>query len=258
MALFIAYLFKRNYASSKTSTYISAIGYIHKLQGFEDPSKVFFISQLMKSFSKVGSRLDSRLPISLEMLYKINDAAKQIVFPQFKMLRFVAMCNLAFHAFLRIGEITFSGKSALPPLSFDQVKLMTDSQGHVLSLRLHFHDYKHNYNQRPFALDIPRKSQYCPVQFLLDYLAVRGAQPGPLFINFDGSAVPRSVFQESLNLVFSFCGFDSNFYKGHSFRIGAATLAAKQGFSDAQIRLMGRWKSDAFKRYIRVESLLSS
>ena len=29
-----------------------------------------------------------------------------------------------------------------------------------------------------------------------------------------------------------------------------ATFAAECGFSDAQIRLMGRWQSDAFRKYI--------
>ena len=48
---------------------------------------------------------------------------------------------------------------------------------------------------------------------------------------------------------------DTSRYKGRSFRIGAASLAAGKGFSDAQIRTLGRWKSDAFKLYIRSERL---
>lgn len=52
-----------------------------------------------------------------------------------------------------------------------------------------------------------------------------------------------------------FCGLDTSRYKGHSFRIGAACYAADKGFSDAQIRALGRWKSDAFKVYIRSDTL---
>ena len=40
--------------------------------------------------------------------------------------------------------------------------------------------------------------------------------------------------------------------------IGAATFAAECGFSDAQIRSMGRWKSDAFRKYIRSPGLCST
>ena len=41
----------------------------------------------------------------------------------------------------------------------------------------------------------------------------------------------------------------------HSFRIGAATWAAAKGFTDTQIRQLGRWKSNAFLNYIRTPSL---
>ena len=50
----------------------------------------------------------------------------------------------------------------------------------------------------------------------------------------------------------------SDRYKGHSFRIGAASPAAECGYSETQIRLLGRWKSDAFKKYIRLPSLQST
>ena len=47
-------------------------------------------------------------------------------------------------------------------------------------------------------------------------------------------------------------------YKGHSFRIGGACHAAEKGYSYAQIRALGRWKSDAFKTYLRSEILYAN
>ena len=53
---------------------------------------------------------------------------------------------------------------------------------------------------------------------------------------------------EDLAKALEHCELDARIYKGYSFCIGAATLAAESGFSDALIRTMrGRWKSDAFK-----------
>ena len=81
---------------------------------------------------------------------------------------------------------------------------------------------------------------------MLDYLAVRGPRPGALFITVEGNPISHSQFSKLLNCCIKACNLDPSRYKGHSFRIGAATYAAQQGFSDAKIRSLGRWKSDAF------------
>ena len=78
-----------------------------------------------------------------------------------------------------------------------------------------------------------------------------GATPGPLFCFADGSPVKTSQFTQQLQQALNFCGLDSTKYKSHSFRIGADSLEAEKWLSDAQIRHLGRWKSDAFKLYIR-------
>ena len=96
-----------------------------------------------------------------------------------------------------------------------------------------------------------RRSDICPVQNLLDYFLRRDLSDGPLFRTYDGHAVLRKLFTHYLALIFRICGLDPTKYKGHSFCIGAATFGAECGFSDAQIRSMGRWKFDAFRKYIR-------
>jgi len=46
-------------------------------------------------------------------------------------------------------------------------------------------------------------------------------------------------------------GVDPTCFSGHSFRIGAVTMAAKVGVEDATIKMLGRWESSAYQRYIR-------
>ena len=43
---------------------------------------------------------------------------------------------------------------------------------------------------------------------------------------------------------------------GHSFRAGLATLMAQAGFEDKDIQSIGRWSSDAFKKYIKLPRLI--
>ena len=43
LALFLACMYSKQYAPSTVNTYVSALGYLHKLSGVADPTKVFFI-----------------------------------------------------------------------------------------------------------------------------------------------------------------------------------------------------------------------
>lgn len=70
-------------------------------------------------------------------------------------------------------------------------------------------------------------------------------------------ALCQDLFFQKLSICIKYCGLDPSRYKGHSFRIGAASHAAEGGMSDAQIRTLGRWKSNAFLKYIRIQSLSS-
>ena len=44
---------------------------------------------------------------------------------------------------------------------------------------------------------------------------------------------------------------DKQCYNTHSLRIGAATSASLSNMLDTHIQLLGRWRSNAFQRYIR-------
>ena len=87
---------------------------------------------------------------------------------------------------------------------------------------------------------------FCPVQAMLDYCKLRGTQAGPLFCHSDTSPIKVGQLNTELHRCLSFCGLDTSRCKGHGFRMGAACHAAEKEFSDAQIRTLGRWKSDAF------------
>ena len=78
LALFIVYLFDQHYAPSTVNTYVSAIGYNHKLADLPDPTITFLFSQMLKGYGKVGIRLDSSLPITLSILHRFISAASQL------------------------------------------------------------------------------------------------------------------------------------------------------------------------------------
>jgi hypothetical protein len=57
---------------------------------------------------------------------------------------------------------------------------------------------------------------------------------------------------DELHRVLREVGVDSTKFNGHSFRIGAATTAAKKGMEDSVIKTLGRWRSLAYLQYIQI------
>ena len=253
LALFIAFLFDRGYASSTVSTYISALSYSHKLFRLTDPTKVFFIIQMLKGYSKLDKRVDARLPITTPILHKILSLTSELSLSRYELCLFRAMCSLAFHAFLRVGEMAVTNNNSNNVLCLNNVAKQLNADNEVISIRVTFAEYKHNYNTSPFSMIIKRTQCFCPVDYLLNYLRLRGTGPGNLFL-LRGEPVTRKYFCELLAKAIKLCGLNPSRYKGHSFRIGAASEAAERGMSDAQIRSCGRWKSNAFLRYIRLQA----
>ena len=90
----------------------------------------------------------------------------------------------------------------------------------------------------------------CPVAAALSYMVERGVDPGPFFRFQDGKPLTRMRFVSKVKEAFTAVGIDYTAYSGRSFRSGAATTAAKQGISDATIKMLGRWKSSAYQLYV--------
>ena len=90
----------------------------------------------------------------------------------------------------------------------------------------------------------------CPFSAIKKYLTVRRGRAtpfclsDPLFIKEDGCALDREFFIASLKHILDICGYNSNLYNGHSFRIGASTSAGSVNIQDHLIKTLGRWSSD--------------
>ena len=62
---------------------------------------------------------------------------------------------------------------------------------------------------------------------------VRGSRQAILFAYADGTPILWKESDAILKHLLEFCGLNSKVFKGHSFRIAAATSAALRGESDA-------------------------
>jgi hypothetical protein len=66
----------------------------------------------------------------------------------------------------------------------------------------------------------------------------------------DGQPLSYECLSKELCRLSLAIGINGARFSGHSFRIGAATSALMAGVPDVVIQHLGRWKSDAFKRYV--------
>ena len=85
----------------------------------------------------------------------------------------------------------------------------------------------------------------CPVRWVRVYLQSWKESYGPLFTFRSGRYLVRNDIAKLMTN--SLAGTNIN---THSFRAGGATNLANLGVPDYVIQIMGRWRSDAYKRYL--------
>ena len=84
------------------------------------------------------------------------------------------------------------------------------------------------------------KTTICPVKAILAYIAVRGTHEGPFFYFSSWKILTQERFVKEIRLALSKAGMDPDVYAGHSFRIGAATVAYAKDIEDSTIMTLGR------------------
>jgi hypothetical protein len=90
-----------------------------------------------------------------------------------------------------------------------------------------------------------------------NYLNRRNREDGPLFYHLNKQPITVFQFSSMLHTAFRFLGIDTTTFKSHSFRIGAATHFLMSGVQESEIRIRGRWRSNAYKTYLRPEMATS-
>ena len=254
LALFISHLHNIKLAPATIATYISAIGYSHKIQNLADPTDNFLIQRLLHATKKVNPRYDVRLPITKEILKKLVDVLPSVVPSYYMYVAIKCMFLLGFHAFLRISEMIYMPNQSQHYLHKEDINILYTNSKHS-QIQVTFRSFKHNSTCKPHYIILQSETNapsLCPVKATQEYIKLRGDKTGPLFARPNGVPLIRSEFMNIYNNALKVCDLDPKFYKGHSFRIGASTTYVAAGWSDAQIRHRGQWHTNAFKKYVRM------
>ena len=248
----MGHLAQQGLAHTSIKVYLSAVRNLHVTAGLHNAFALALTPRLelvLNGIKKETAPRRSRFPITMEIMGKIKHVLLlQPTEPDNIMLW--AACCIAFFGFLRCGEFTVPSQIAYDPeahLSLSDVAVDNIQSPSVVQITIK------QSKTDPFRQGVQiylgkTEADVCPVAGILAYLTIRGALRGPLFILASRQALTRERFAGMLSKTLLAAGIADKGYNTHSFRIGAAKEA---GISDVHIKMLGRWKNDAYQLYVR-------
>ena len=250
LCLFATFL-ARFVPHSTIKVYLSGIRALHVEQGFPDPlQNCLRLQRVVRGIKRSqGSSSPNRLPITDSHMLLIWNSLNSHL-PDHCM--FWAACTLGYFGFLRAAEFTVPNLASFSSsIHLTAQDIAVDGASSPSCMRVTIKVSKTDPFRKGDELHIGLGSHpLCAVQAMMAYLSVRGSAPGPLFMLQGGRPLSRVLLTDWLRQIFSAAGLSGNF-SSHSFRIGAATVAARNGVPDHLIQSRGRWSSNAYQLYIR-------
>ena len=253
---YVAYLSKR-LSPSSIPKYLNIIRIIHLEAGEPDPCVLEFpkVKSLLVGIAKdKGTPTQRMSPITPAILLKVKGQ------PDFSSLD-----NCSFWAACLVGFFSLLCKSNLFPPSMSEF----DSDKHLNRRFLRAAPWEFvitlpwtkTIQRHKRILEVPLVRipghQLCPVSAIQSLLNLtRDANPSsPLFLRrVKSRLVPvlYTWFVNRLKTCLTKAGVDATKFGSHSFRRGGATWALNCDLPSEYIRILGDWKSEAYKSYLEV------
>jgi hypothetical protein len=251
------------------SPILASLQYYHRSLGLPwlTEQDVFVIQQVRVGLRKAFFRPRvAKFPITFARIEQVHaHLSPDSLFPH---LEFLALCRLGHDALLRLGELLSLRCThlQLTPISPLPVQLPSDASP-PLSALLRIHKSKRNKTGPPEELVIPYYGPDSTPMLLHTYLQAyrsRFAASSPfsdadfLFPSWaptprgpprPSTSLPRALLLHALRTFFPSSPAS---HSGYSFRSGGASDLADLHVPHELIKSVGRWKSDAYLLYIKL------
>lgn len=252
---YVMYLHSSGRKTGTINGHMSAVRHFHLINGFSDPLiNTPRLTLVKRGLAKLAPPVELRAAVTN---IHIGVFFEHLVLTNYDDALFYAMCCLGFFGFMRISELTHPDSGFNPAECLTSLDISWQAEKILVLLR----QSKSDIRRDGVTISIGSNSTpVCAVKALQHYLNLRQAlfpnlcaKSSPLFVGGDGLPVVKAAFSLRLASLAAEVGVEGK-VTPHSLRIGAATAAWRAGFTDSQIQSMGRWKSRAFMRYIRIDS----
>lgn len=245
----------RKLSNSTLSRRLVAIGHAHTAQCHANPTDALLVRATLKGIRRtVGTAVKQAAALKYEDLLKMVRKLKGL-----RGKRDAALLLFGFASAMRRSEL----------VALNVEDLQFCEQGIIANIRRS----KTDQDQRGRLVAIPRmkadanrrRSHYCPVQHLENWLKAAGITSGALFrsVNRFDHVMPSRLSGQSVSLIIkqraTEAGIDASRLSGHSLRAGFVTAAAQSGAPTTRIRAQTGHASDSMlQRYIRDAELFSN
>lgn len=252
LLLYIGHCHEIGWSVSRVSRCVAGLAFGFRLRGRKDITKDFLVVQALKGWRRQKAVAeDWRRPVSFTMLQDLGLILGKVCKSDYEVCLFKLAFSLAFFGALRIGELVSPSTVRAGGLRNDDVNLFTDR----VEFRLRRSKTDQVGKGRSVVLFAVAGTPVCPVYCLGQFRYLQGGSASvdaPLLAHRDGSFLSKFQFVRVLRKAIRGLGLDESLYAGHSFRIGAATEAARLGFGEEVIKHIGRWESRRFRSYVRL------
>ena len=256
---YVAHLAEEGLTPRTIKAYLSAIRHLQVSMNLSDPKigEMPRLEQVLKGakreFAKKNPDKRERLPITPELLLRLKQVwAKDP--KKFENVMLWAACCVCYFGFLRSGEVTVPSEASYDSSAhLNMADIAIDNAESPSTVKIRIKASKTDQFRKGVDIYLGRThNPLCPVEALLAYIAKRGKEQGMLFRFEDGQLLTKERFVVRVREALSQAGVNAKLYSGHSFRIGAATMAGRKGLSSEMIQTLGRWESSAYLLYVRL------
>lgn len=253
VCLFAAYLAHQGLQPTSISAYLAALRHLQVSAGLPPPPRSEWprLQYVLRGITRAQiTNRRNRLPITSQIMQQLQSVFSRWTDREVDARMLWAACCVGYFGFMRSGEFTLPDSRSPPAILSSDVAI--DSHAAPTLCRLFLRRSKTDQEGRGVWIYFGKTdSVICPVSALANYLAVRPPPPGPLFMFHNGTPLTRDRFVQEVRGALRVAGVNESAYSGHSFRIGAATAAARAGVPAFIIKLLGRWESEAFQLYVQ-------
>ena len=256
---FICACSEQQLKASTITAYLSQTRKLHALRGYEFTADNEAARLLMRGLKNRTQGSRKRIAVSPFLLRTLKMRLYTSGLPKEEVLMIWCICLFLFFGAFRASEILSPATKSFSDTTLLGKHVVWGSEGGQEWLRLSIQSPKESSGREQVAVEILslEKSALCPVKawHMWRNHVERDAplEPDlPLFSFVSGKLpTPRWLNNRLRQLLRNDVHYDSVQVLCHSFRAGLVSVLAKLGMSEEKIKIIGRWKSTAWKIYAK-------